>query len=262
MRAAPRRRSSSATAAATPASTSAARRRSRLRRSRIRCSRSPTRPSSPRRCGSTTSAFTIAAFAAAAARAEKAGFDCVEIHAAHGYLISQFLDAFENRRTDAYGGSLENRARFGLEVLAAVKAAVRIPVIFRISVDDYFPQGAGLRGRAAGRHPGGASGRRRAAHRGRPLSLAAVGGAHDPADAISRCDVPALCGGHQEQAVRGAGDRGRPARRSAVAAGAIDVRQGRFRCARPHADRRARLGGQARARRAGAALPCLQHLRQ
>jgi dimethylglycine catabolism A len=85
--------------------------------------------------------FTIAGFAAAAARAEKAGFDCVEIHAAHGYLISQFLNPFENRRSDAYGGSLENRARFGLEVLAAVKAAVRIPVIFRISVDDYFPDG-------------------------------------------------------------------------------------------------------------------------
>jgi hypothetical protein len=74
-------------------------------------------------------------------RAEKAGFDCVEIHAAHGYLISQFFNYFENRRSDAYGGSLENRARFGLEVLAAVKAAVRIPVIFRISVDDYFPEG-------------------------------------------------------------------------------------------------------------------------
>jgi 2,4-dienoyl-CoA reductase-like NADH-dependent reductase (Old Yellow Enzyme family) len=86
-------------------------------------------------------AFTVAGFAAAAARAERAGFDCVEIHAAHGYLISQFLNAFENRRTDRYGGSLENRARFGLEVLVAVKAVVRIPVIYRISVDDYFPDG-------------------------------------------------------------------------------------------------------------------------
>jgi 2,4-dienoyl-CoA reductase-like NADH-dependent reductase (Old Yellow Enzyme family) len=85
--------------------------------------------------------FTIAGFASAAARAEQAGFDCVEIHAAHGYLISQFLTPFENRRGDRYGGSLENRARFGLEVLAAVKAAVRIPVIFRVSVDDYFPDG-------------------------------------------------------------------------------------------------------------------------
>ena len=55
---------------------------------------------------------------------EQAGFDCVEVHAAHGYLISQFHAPFENRRTDEYGGSLENRARFGLDVLRAVKAAV------------------------------------------------------------------------------------------------------------------------------------------
>jgi 2,4-dienoyl-CoA reductase-like NADH-dependent reductase (Old Yellow Enzyme family) len=85
---------------------------------------------------------TVAAFAQAAARAQQAGFDCVEIHAAHGYLISQFVTPFENRRTDQYGGSLENRARFGLEVLRAVKAAVHgLPVIYRISVDDYFPGG-------------------------------------------------------------------------------------------------------------------------
>jgi 2,4-dienoyl-CoA reductase-like NADH-dependent reductase (Old Yellow Enzyme family) len=85
--------------------------------------------------------FTIQGFAAAAMRAEKAGFDCLEVHAAHGYLISQFLNRAENLRTDAYGGPLENRARFGPEVLAAVKAAIGIPVIFRISVDDYFPDG-------------------------------------------------------------------------------------------------------------------------
>jgi 2,4-dienoyl-CoA reductase-like NADH-dependent reductase (Old Yellow Enzyme family) len=84
---------------------------------------------------------TVAAFAAAALRAQQAGFDCVEIHAAHGYLISQFLTPFENRRKDEYGGALENRARFGLEVLRGVKAAVRIPVIYRISVNDYFPAG-------------------------------------------------------------------------------------------------------------------------
>jgi dimethylglycine catabolism A len=86
--------------------------------------------------------FTIAGFAAAAARAEQAGFDCVEIHAAHGYLISQFVTPFENQRTDQYGGSLENRARFGLEVLSAVKAAVRVPVIYRVSVEDFFPDGS------------------------------------------------------------------------------------------------------------------------
>ncbi|HEY7661913.1 MAG TPA: NAD(P)-binding protein [Xanthobacteraceae bacterium] len=85
---------------------------------------------------------TIAAHAAAAVRARSAGFDCVEIHAAHGYLISQFHAPFENRRTDSYGGSLENRARFGLEALRAVKTAVPgMPVVYRLSVEDFFPGG-------------------------------------------------------------------------------------------------------------------------
>jgi dimethylglycine catabolism A len=87
-------------------------------------------------------AQTTAAYAAAAKRAQWAGFDCVEVHAAHGYLISQFHAPFENRRTDEYGGSLENRARFGLDVLRAVRAAVPgIGVIYRVSVDDYFEGG-------------------------------------------------------------------------------------------------------------------------
>jgi 2,4-dienoyl-CoA reductase-like NADH-dependent reductase (Old Yellow Enzyme family) len=85
---------------------------------------------------------TIAAHVAAAQRARTAGFDCVEIHAAHGYLISQFHAPFENRRRDEYGGSLENRARFGLEVLRAVKAAVPdVGVVYRLSVEDFFPGG-------------------------------------------------------------------------------------------------------------------------
>src|SRR6202795_1844080 len=87
-------------------------------------------------------AQTITAYVAAAQRAQKAGFDCVEIHAAHGYLISQFHAPFENRRSDEYGGSLENRARFGLDVLRAVKAAVPgLGVIYRLSVEDFFPGG-------------------------------------------------------------------------------------------------------------------------
>ena len=85
---------------------------------------------------------TVAAFAAAAKRAQAAGFDCVEIHASHGYLISQFLCPEENQRDDEYGGSLKNRARFGLEILEAVRAeAPGIAVIFRLSVEDFFPNG-------------------------------------------------------------------------------------------------------------------------
>jgi 2,4-dienoyl-CoA reductase-like NADH-dependent reductase (Old Yellow Enzyme family) len=87
-------------------------------------------------------AQTTAAYVAAAARVRDAGFDCVEIHAAHGYLISQFHAPFENRRTDEYGGSLANRARFGLDVLRAVKAAApELGVIYRLSIDDFFEGG-------------------------------------------------------------------------------------------------------------------------
>ncbi len=87
-------------------------------------------------------AQTVRAFAEAAVRAQQAGFDLVEIHAAHGYLISQFLAPLENRRTDQYGGSLENRARFGLEILQAIKAAApRLAVTFRVNGHDYFNGG-------------------------------------------------------------------------------------------------------------------------
>ena len=70
-------------------------------------------------------AETIARFAATARQAEAAGFDGVEIHGAHGYLLSQFLSPLTNRRTDAWGGSIENRARLLIEVVKAVRAAVR-----------------------------------------------------------------------------------------------------------------------------------------
>ncbi|MFF5101618.1 NADH:flavin oxidoreductase [Streptomyces sp. NPDC000134] len=77
----------------------------------------------------------VAAFAQAAADAERIGFDGVEIHGAHGYLVDQFLWAGTNRRTDAYGGDLVARTRFAAEIVAAVRARVSadFPVIFRYS---------------------------------------------------------------------------------------------------------------------------------
>ncbi|CAM5670671.1 NADH:flavin oxidoreductase/NADH oxidase family protein [Streptomyces tanashiensis] len=67
---------------------------------------------------------TVARYAVTARRAEEAGFDGVEIHAAHGYLLSQFLSPLVNKRTDRWGGSLENRARMLLDIVRAVRAAV------------------------------------------------------------------------------------------------------------------------------------------
>ncbi|GAA2224643.1 NADH:flavin oxidoreductase [Streptomyces nogalater] len=77
----------------------------------------------------------VGAFARAAADAERIGFDGVEIHGAHGYLLDQFLWAGTNRRTDAYGGDAVARTRFAAEVVAAVREAVspEFPVIFRYS---------------------------------------------------------------------------------------------------------------------------------
>jgi 2,4-dienoyl-CoA reductase-like NADH-dependent reductase (Old Yellow Enzyme family) len=84
----------------------------------------------------------IEAHLEAARRAAAAGFDMVELHACHGYLISQFLNAFENRRHDAYGGSLENRARFLLEILRAIRSGLpALPVIVRLNAEDFFPGG-------------------------------------------------------------------------------------------------------------------------
>lgn len=85
---------------------------------------------------------TIEAFVEAARRAQTCGFDMVELHAAHGYLISQFLCPAENLRADEYGGSLENRARFGLEVIRRIRSRVPgLPIVFRANVDDHFPGG-------------------------------------------------------------------------------------------------------------------------
>lgn len=82
-------------------------------------------------------------FADAAARAQKAGLDFVELHGAHGYLITQFLSPFSNKRKDEYGGSFENRFRFAKEIVEAVRAAVgdKYPVTIRLSADEMVPGG-------------------------------------------------------------------------------------------------------------------------
>ncbi len=81
----------------------------------------------------------IAAFRDAAVRAHKAGFDGVELHGAHGYLLGQFLSTVQNRRTDEWGGSLENRARFMREITRQTRAAVPASFIvgMRISPEDF-----------------------------------------------------------------------------------------------------------------------------
>jgi len=83
------------------------------------------------------------AFIAAALRALEANFDIIEIHMAHGYLLQNFLSPLANARTDSYGGSLENRMRFPLEVTKAVRHAIpdRVPLFVRISATDWIEGG-------------------------------------------------------------------------------------------------------------------------
>lgn len=86
---------------------------------------------------------TVEDWANAARRALRAGFDVLEVHAAHGYLLHQFLSPIANDRTDEYGGSLENRARFLLRVVRAVRevAGGEVPVFVRVSATDWTPEG-------------------------------------------------------------------------------------------------------------------------
>ena len=98
----------------------------------------------------------VAQFAAAVAMAEEAGFDMIELHAAHGYLLSSFITPLTNRRTDEYGGSLDNRLRFPLEIFRAMRAVwpAEKPMSVRISANDWMgeagvtPDEAVLIGRA------------------------------------------------------------------------------------------------------------------
>src|SRR5262245_21875984 len=88
----------------------------------------------------------VAKFAASARRAREAGFEAIELHGAHGYLISSFLSPISNRRSDRYGGSFENRIRFLLEVVDAVRSEWpdEKPLFVRISCTDYMEGGWGL----------------------------------------------------------------------------------------------------------------------
>ncbi|MDY0234781.1 MAG: NADPH dehydrogenase NamA [Gudongella sp.] len=85
----------------------------------------------------------VLAFKEAARRANEAGFDIIEIHGAHGYLIHEFLSPLSNKREDKYGGSLENRTRFLKEVILAIKEIwpEEKPIFLRVSADDYTEGG-------------------------------------------------------------------------------------------------------------------------
>ena len=85
-------------------------------------------------------------FTNAAVRAQKAGYDALELHAAHGYLLSQFLTPYCNRRLDEYGGSIENRSRITVDVVKSIREAVGdgFTVMVKMNHDDYMDEGEGL----------------------------------------------------------------------------------------------------------------------
>jgi len=97
----------------------------------------------PRKLSSSEISELVKAFGLAAKRSVDAGFDAVEIHGAHGYLLHQFLSPLSNDRDDEYGGSLENRARMLMEVIAEVRKSIpeTVPVLLRLSATDYAEGG-------------------------------------------------------------------------------------------------------------------------
>jgi 2,4-dienoyl-CoA reductase-like NADH-dependent reductase (Old Yellow Enzyme family) len=86
---------------------------------------------------------TISAFKSSAIRALDAGFEVIEIHGAHGYLINSFLSPLSNQRTDEYGGSFDNRTRFVKEIISHIRSVwpEKLPLFLRISCTDYSPDG-------------------------------------------------------------------------------------------------------------------------
>ena len=103
----------------------------------------PSSKVAPRELGASEIPQLVADFVSAAVRAERAGFDGVQLHAAHGYLLSSFLSPHTNRRTDAWGGPAENRAKALLEILRGVKSACGrdFPVIVKLNSTDFLEDG-------------------------------------------------------------------------------------------------------------------------
>jgi 2,4-dienoyl-CoA reductase-like NADH-dependent reductase (Old Yellow Enzyme family)/thioredoxin reductase len=103
----------------------------------------PTKPETPHELTYEEVENLIEEFAQAIRRAQEAGYDAVELHGAHGYLINQFVSPFSNKRTDAYGGNLMNRLRFPLEIIARAKelTGTDYPIIYRISADEMVEGG-------------------------------------------------------------------------------------------------------------------------
>jgi len=90
--------------------------------------------------------YLVREFVKAARRIKEAGFDCVSLHGAHGYLISQFISPFSNKRTDKYGGSIQNRARFACEIIHGIKQECGndFPVLIKINAEDYMKTEEGI----------------------------------------------------------------------------------------------------------------------
>lgn len=103
----------------------------------------PTSGETPRALTADEIGALVDAYADGARRAAEAGFDAIELHGAHGYLLGQFLSPLTNRRTDRYGGDLNGRLTLAREVIGAVRNAVgkRFPLFYRLGADDYTPGG-------------------------------------------------------------------------------------------------------------------------
>lgn len=105
--------------------------------------REPSMPETPRELSVEEIHELVERFGDCARRAKEAGFDAVEVHGAHGYLVGAFASPFSNKRSDEYGGTIRNRARFGMEIIRNIKekCGEDYPVIYRISSVEYVPGG-------------------------------------------------------------------------------------------------------------------------